>query len=187
VPRAQKKRAARAAAASPRPAVTPVRTSPVPAVAAVPTWSRRSLLVLTGLVGVLQLLFGLIDMARDGHRYAYGVYLVASLAPLSLLQQLEVLLGFVIVTPVARRLAGEPRPLSLLETVAVGAVALILLTALWQLALAVTGGHALASKGHVATGALVAGAAADVAGLVLAALVYPPIHRRFVRRLAPRR
>lgn len=187
MPRAQKKRAARAAAAAPRPPVAP---SPRPAaapVAVAATWSRRSLLVLVSLVAVLQLLFGLIDSLRDGHRYAYGVYVVATLAPLSLLQQLEVLLGFVIVTPMARRLAGEERTLSLLETLSVGAVALVLLTVLWQIALSVTGGHALASNGHVATGALVAGAVADVAGLALAALIYPAIHRRFSRRMPRRR
>ncbi len=186
MPRAQKKRAARTTAAAHRPPVARAAAPPPPAVAA-STWSRRSLLILVALVAVLQLLFGLIDSARDGHRYAYGVYLVATLAPLGLLQQLEVLLGFIIVTPMARRLAGEARTLSLLETLSVGAVALVLLTALWQVALSVSGGHALASKGHVAAGALVAGAVADVAGLVLAALVYPSIQRRFARRMRPRR
>jgi membrane associated rhomboid family serine protease len=143
--------------------------------------------VLASLVGALQLVFGFIDMMRDGHRYAYGVYLVASLAPLSLLQQLMVLVAFVIVMPVARRLSGETRPLGFLETLSVGALTLILLAILWQLALIAGGGHALTQRGQVATGALVAGTFADVAGLVLGALLYPAIHRRFWRRVPPRR
>jgi len=197
MPRAQKKRAARAAAASgehPSRAAPPPRSVAPATAGAAPTqpWSWRSLLVLALLVAALQLPFAGIDWIRDSHRYGYGVYLVASLSPvaasgnLSLLRQLEVLAAFVIVAPVARRLSGEARTMGLLETLSVGAVTLILLAVLWQLALIAGGGH-LTQAGHVAGRQLVTGALADAGGLVLGSLAYPPIHRRVAQRMPPRR
>ena len=185
MPRAQKKRAARAAASGAAPAQ---RTAPARVTRAAPEdtgprpWSPRSLLILAGLVGVLQLPLALLDMLRSGHEHGYGVYLIASLAPLSLPQQVEVLIAFVIVMPVARRLGGESRSMGMLETLGLGAVTLIVLTALWQVALIAAGGDPVDRKGNVSSAALIAGAFADIAGLALGTLVYPRIQRWFARR-----
>jgi hypothetical protein len=186
MPRAQKKRAARAAAASgrapaSRPAperasqVAPRNTGPQP-------WSSRSLLILAGLVALLQIPLALIDSLRHGGGYGYHVFLIASLDPISLIQQIQILIAFVIVMPIARRLSGEKRSMGMLETLGLGAVTLIALTVLWQFAVIAAGSRPVVDKGHVATGALAAGAFADVAGLAIGALVYPRIQRWFRAR-----
>jgi membrane associated rhomboid family serine protease len=189
VPPARKRRAARARAA--RGAAAPVPATPPQAragrpVAPAPPWSRRALLVLVGLVAALQTLFALIDSLRDRHHYGYGVYLVGSLGPGSLPQQAEVLVSFLIVMPLARRLGGERRPMGVLETLSVGALTMLLLAILWQLAGIAAGGHPSPGAGRVPATAVVAGAVADVAGLVLGAVLYPRIHRLFWRQAAPR-
>jgi len=183
MPRAQKKRAARAAAASgatPAPRAAASRATPAaPEDTGPQPWSIRGLLVIAGLVAVLQLPLALLDSFRNGHQHGYGIYLIASLAPISLPQQIEVLVAYVIVMPVARRLAGEHRSMGMLETLGLGAVTLIVLTALWQIALIAAGGNPVDTKGNVAPAALVAGAFADVAGLAGGAVLYPVIQRRF--------
>jgi hypothetical protein len=183
VPRSQKKRAARASAAS---GVAPApRTAPSQVVRDTPEdsgpqpWSRRSLLILAGLVGALQLPLALLDLVRGGHRHNYGVYLIASLTPISLAQQLQILIAFVIVMPVARWLGREQRSMGLMETLGLGAVTLILLTILWQFALIV---GPVDKQGNVSAAALAAGAVADVAGLALGVVVYPRIQRWFRAR-----
>jgi membrane associated rhomboid family serine protease len=184
MPRAQKKRAARAAAVSettPRVAPSRVR-SPASEDTGPQPWSFRGLLILAGLVAVLQLPLALLDLVRNGGGHNYGVYLIASLAPISLPQQIEILVAFVIVMPVARRLGGEGRSMGMLETLGLGAVSLIVLTILWQFALIAAGGDPVDRKGNVSPVALVAGAFADVAGLVGGALLYPRIQRWFRRR-----
>ncbi|HEX6491958.1 MAG TPA: hypothetical protein VF112_00520 [Candidatus Dormibacteraeota bacterium] len=185
MPRAQKKRAARAAAASGAPVQrqAPARARPAEAEDTGPQpWSRRSLLIIAALVGVLQLPLAYLDLLRNGHEHGYGIYVIASLAPLSLPQQVEVLISFVIVMPVARRLGGEPRNMGMLETLGLGAVTLIVLTVLWQVALIAAGGDPVDRRGNVASAALVAGAVADVGGLALGPYVYPRIQRWFARR-----
>jgi membrane associated rhomboid family serine protease len=147
----------------------------------------RGLLILAGLVGVLQLPLALVDLLRNHGGHNYGVYLIASLAPVSLPQQIEILVAFVIVMPVARRLAAEERSMGILETLGLGAVTLIVLTVLWQFALIAAGGDPVDIRGHVSTLALVAGAFADVAGLAGGALLYPRIQRWFQRRRGPQR
>lgn len=182
MPRAQKKRAARAAAASgeaPAPRAASRSTQAAPEDTGPQPWSIRGLLVIAGLVALLQLPLALLDSFRNGHQHGYGVYLIASLAPISLPQQIEILVAYVIVMPLARRLAGEHRSMGMLETLGLGAVTLIVLTALWQFALIAAGGKPVDTKGNVAPAALVAGAFADVAGLAGGALLYPVIQRRF--------
>jgi hypothetical protein len=186
VPRAQKKRAARAAAASgasPAPRTAQSRATPAePADTGPQPWSLRGLLVLAGLVAVLQFPLALLDLARNGGGHNYGVYLIASLAPISLPQQVEIIVAFIIVMPVARRRAGEERSMGLLETAGLGAVTLIALTVLWQFALIAAGGNPVDRKGNVAPVALVAGAFADVVGLVAGPLLYPRIQGWFQAR-----
>lgn len=188
MPRAQKKRAARAASApgaapglarAPRPAAA---AAALPA-AADPSeprpWSARSLLILAGLVAALQVPLALLDLARDGHRYGFPVYLVVALAPVSLLQQAQLLAAYVIAMPVAMRLARESRPMRVVETLSVAAVVLILLSSLWQLALHLGGGHGVGEAGQVHAGALAGGALADVLALVGGSLLHPYLYRRF--------
>jgi hypothetical protein len=186
MPRAQKKRAARAAAATgatPQQRAPAARARPVgPEDTGPQPWSFRGLLILAGLVGVLQLPLALLDLVRNGGGHNYGVYLIASLAPVSLPQQIEILVAFLIVMPVARRLAGEQRSMGVLETAGLGAVTLIMLTILWQFALIAAGGDPVDRKGDVAAVALVAGAFADVAGLAGGALLYPRVQRWFRTR-----
>jgi hypothetical protein len=187
VPRAQKKRAARAASA---PGAAPdLARAPRPAAAAAlpdaaepsepQPWSARSLLILAGLVAALQVPLALLDLARDGHRYAFPVYLVVALAPVSLLQQAQLLAAYVIAMPVAMRLARESRPMRVFETLSVAAVVLILLSSLWQLALHLGGGRGVGEAGQVHAGALAGGALADVVALVAGSLVHPYLYRRF--------
>ncbi len=186
MPRAQKKRAARAAAtggAGPEPARA------LPAAAAAPPedagagephpWPARSLLILAGLVAALQVPLALLDLLRDHHRYGFLVYLVVTLAPVSLLQQAQLLAAYVIAMPVAARLAHESRPMRLFETLSVAAIVLVLLSSLWQLALHLGGGHGVGENGQVHAGALAAGAAADIGALVAGSVLYPWLYRRF--------
>ncbi|MEA2672620.1 MAG: hypothetical protein QOG45_2840 [Chloroflexota bacterium] len=168
-PRARRPATARAAAAPPD-AADPSEPQP---------WSARSLLILAGLVAALQVPLAVLDLARDGHRYGFLVYLVVALAPVSLLQQAQLLAAYVIAMPVARRLARESRPMRVFETLSVAAIVLILLSSLWQLALHLGGGHGVGEAGQVHAGALAGGALADVAALVAGSLLYPSLYRRF--------
>ncbi|HEX3605472.1 MAG TPA: hypothetical protein VH134_06085 [Candidatus Dormibacteraeota bacterium] len=187
MPRAQKKRAARMAAsghaaappAPQRPRPRPERAAPPAVDEEVPPWSARSLLILAGLVVALQVPLAVLDMVRDNHRYAFPVYLIVSLAPVSPLQQFEVLAAYVITMPVAARLAREARLMRLLETMSVAAIALILLFTLWELDLALVGGRGVGEKGEIHLPALLGGALADVVGLGGASLAYPVLYRRF--------
>jgi hypothetical protein len=184
VPRSQKKRAARAAgsASAPAPAPRPAARAAAPPAADASDepqpWSWRALLILSVLVGALQLPLAGLDMLRDGRRYGYLVYLVVTLAPLSPLGQLQLLLAYLIAMPVAMRLAGERRSMRMLETMSVGAVAVLMLAAFWQLVFQF-GHNTVAEKGQVHAVTLVAGALADAAALVGAALAYPFLYRRF--------
>jgi hypothetical protein len=187
MPRAQKKRAARVATA-PGAAPGPAR-APRPAAAAAPPeaadpsepqpWPARSLLILAGVVAALQVPLAVLDLARDGHRYSFLVYLVVTLAPVSLLQQAQLLAAYVIAMPVARRLAHESRPMRVFETLSVAAIVLILLSSLWQLALHLGGGRGVGEAGQVHAGALAGGALADIGALVVGSLLYPSLYRRF--------
>ncbi|HEY2702364.1 MAG TPA: hypothetical protein VGL20_01615 [Candidatus Dormibacteraeota bacterium] len=188
MPRAQKKRAARAASvpgAVPEPVRAPgPEAGPSDAAPAdqPQPWPARSLLVLAGLVAALQVPLALLDLLRDHHRYGFLVYLVVTLAPVSLLQQAQLLAAYVIAMPVAARLAHEGRPMRLSETMSVAAIVLILLSSLWQLALHLGGGHGVGENGQVHAGALAAGAAADIGALVGGSLLYPWLYRRFWMR-----
>jgi hypothetical protein len=183
VPRSQKKRAARAAAASgavraprrPEPATT---HAPAPASSEPEPWSRRALLILAVLVAALQVPLAVLDLVRDGHRNPYLVYLVVTLSPLSPLGQLQLLLSYVIAMPLSRRLGGEVRSMRVLEAMSVGAVVLMVDVLLWQLALQ-TGNGTVVEKGHVHTATLIAGAIADLVAFVAGSLAYPYLYRRF--------
>jgi hypothetical protein len=200
MPRAQKKRAARAAAASgvapaartSRPAAAGQAATKGPPATAVrgepPPWTARSLLILAGLVAILQLPLALLDLLRDGHHHGFLVYLVVTLSPVSLLQQVQLFAAYVIAMPVAARLGHEPRPMRIFEALSVAAVVLILLSSLWPLALQLSGGRGVAPNGQVNGGALALGAVADVVALVGGSLAFPHLYRRFwMRRRGMRR
>ncbi len=136
-------------------------------------WTYRGMAALMSVVALLQVPLAVVDWSQDHRTHPFIAYLVIALYPAAI--PLTLFASFLLAMPVARRIAGEPRPMRILETLSVSAIVMILLLAFWSPVFSAHGGAL--DSGDSAQ--LAAGAAADAVALVVGGAVYPFVYRRF--------
>lgn len=136
-------------------------------------WTYRGMAALMSVVALLQVPLAVVDWSQDHRIHPFVAYLVIALYPAAI--PLTLFASFLLAMPVARRLAGELRPMRILETLSVSAIVMILLLAFWSPVFNMHGGDLDSGD----AGQLAAGATADVAALVVGGVVYPFVYRRF--------
>jgi hypothetical protein len=137
-------------------------------------WSTRGLIALLGVVTLIDGLVSVLGYFSD-RKIAYAEYVEAlPFQPLPLI----FLLSFLLAMPIAQRVARESRPMRILETLSVAAIALLLIFALGGLALN-------ASKDSSYEVRLSALGIAEILAVVITVFAYPWIYRRFWMRRRP--
>jgi hypothetical protein len=136
-------------------------------------WSTQGMLTLALLVAVFQIPLAILFDLQDHGTYPFGSYLVVTLAPAVI--PLPLIAAFLLAMPLARKMAGEARRMRVLETMSVVAIVYILLIGSWVMVLN-TSGH----KADLYDRAQMVGFGfADLVSLVLGALAFPLVYRRF--------
>ena len=134
-------------------------------------WSTRGLIVLTVLVVVVVMCLAGLGYLSD-RRHNYAEYLVGqAYQPVPLL----FLLAYLVAMPLAQRLAQQPRPLRVLESLSVGAVAELLVFLIAGAALSATARSGVRAQ-------LAALGLAEIVAMGLNTVIYPSLYRRFWMR-----